>query len=116
MAKLKTIRPLVSKLPPRIGYTPGNERERSSYRDATQPWRAWYKTARWRRLRWSILVRDLFTCQRCKKVESNTRLLVADHKKPHRGDEVLFWDAENLQCLCKACHDSVKQSEERRAR
>lgn len=59
-----------------------------------------------------MLVRDLFTCRRCKRVEGNTSLLVADHKVPHRGSERLFWDETNLQTLCKACHDSDKQSEE----
>ena len=33
---------------------------------------------------------------------------VVDHKKPHRGDLVLFWDPNNWQALCKVCHDSVK--------
>lgn len=83
-------------------------------RDATVHWRRWYKTARWKDLRWTVLERDLFTCQRCGHVEGDTRLLVADHRRPHRGDEALFWAIGNLQCLCKGCHDGAKQSEERR--
>lgn len=55
----------------------------------------------------------MFTCRMCDRIEANTSKLVADHKAPHRGDERLFWDADNLQCLCKSCHDSLKQSEER---
>lgn len=106
------LKPRVGALAGRLGASPSDETERSRMRDATQPWRAWYKTARWQKLRWWVLVRDLFTCQRCKRVEGNTRLLVADHKQPHRGDERLFWDPENLQCLCKTCHDRVKQAEE----
>lgn len=92
-----------------------NERDRFRLRDATQPWRGWYKTARWQRLRWLVLVRDLFTCQMagCGRIDPDTSKLVADHKAPHRGDERLFWDAGNLQCLCKPCHDRLKQSEER---
>lgn len=92
-----------------------NEVQRSRQRDATQPWRAWYKTARWQKLRWSVLVRDLFTCQMtgCGRIEPDTSKLVADHKVAHRGDERLFWDEQNLQCLCKDCHDRLKQSEER---
>lgn len=114
--RLTTLKPLVKKLAPRLGYLPGNEQERSRYRDATQAYRQWYKTARWQKLRWSILVRDLFKCQMegCGKIEGNTSLLVADHKIPHRGDQALFWDENNLQCLCKACHDRIKQSLERR--
>lgn len=113
MTKLKTIRPLVSELAPRIGCAPGSEAERHRYRDATQPWRAWYKTARWQKLRWSILLRDLFACQTCKRVEADTSKLVCDHVEPHRGDEQKFWSGP-FQTLCKDCHDRVKQSEERR--
>lgn len=34
---------------------------------------------------------------------------VVDHKAPHRGDMVLFWDRNNWQSLCKQCHDAHKQ-------
>ncbi|MGF7161273.1 putative kinase [Rhodoligotrophos appendicifer] len=79
-----------------------------------EPSRAWYKTARWQKLRWSILVRDLFTCQKsgCGRVETETSQLVCDHVEPHRGDEALFWNGP-FQTLCKACHDRDKQREER---
>lgn len=89
----------------------------SRVRDAEHPIRKNYKTAKWQRLRWSVLERDLFTCQRpdCRKVEADTSKLVADHIIAHRGDEALFWAEANLQCLCKACHDSAKQREERGA-
>lgn len=30
---------------------------------------------------------------------------VVDHVIPHRGNEDLFWDADNWQTLCKPCHD-----------
>ena len=39
---------------------------------------------------------------------------VVDHIKPHRGNELLFYDARNLQSLCKLHHDSTKQREEKR--
>ena len=35
-----------------------------------------------------------------------------DHIKPHRGDEVLFFDYENTQSLCSHHHASAKQSHE----
>lgn len=85
-------------------------------RDRLLEWRGWYKTARWQRLRWSVLVRDLFTCAMCGRIKGETAELVADHKVPHRGDPELFWDAANIQCLCKGCHDGEKQRRERRAR
>ena len=39
---------------------------------------------------------------------------VVDHKVPHKGDPVLFWDVQNWQALCKTCHDQHKQAQERR--
>lgn len=81
---------------------------------AAAPWKAWYKTARWRALRLKVFLRDLYACQRpgCGRIESDTSKLVCDHITPHRGSERLFWDEANLQTLCKACHDTVKQAEE----
>lgn len=38
---------------------------------------------------------------------------VVDHKIPHRGDSTLFWDQSNWQALCKPCHDSWKQRQEK---
>ena len=76
------------------------------------PWKAWYKTARWRALRLKIFLRDLFTCGKCGVIEDNSSKLVCDHIAPHRGDERKFWDEDNLQTLCKGCHDRVKQAEE----
>lgn len=109
MSKLKTIKPMIATIKPMLAMLKG-ERQRTE----ASPWRAWYKTAKWQKLRWSILVRDHFTCQMagCGKIETDTSLLVADHRIPHRGDSGLFWDDDNLQCLCKSCHDSLKQKEE----
>ncbi|MCD9825235.1 HNH endonuclease signature motif containing protein [Bradyrhizobium japonicum] len=42
----------------------------------------------------------------CDVVESAT---VADHVKPHKGSEALFYDPDNLQSLCASCHNSAKQ-------
>jgi len=37
-----------------------------------------------------------------------------DHKTPHRGDVALLFDINNLQSLCELCHNSNKQSIEKR--
>lgn len=124
MGRLKQLPSRLNALAPRLAPAPIVGRnpnivlvdERSARRDAEQAWRKWYKTSRWQKLRWSILERDMFTCKRCGRIEGETSLLVADHFTPHRGDEQLFWDEGNLQCLCKTCHDSAKQSEERAGR
>lgn len=117
MGRLKQLPPRLKPMAPRLAAPPPQtEADRSRHRDASQPWRQWYKTADWQRLRWSILERDLFTCRMCWRIEAKTSLLVADHIRPHRGDAALFWSPANLQCLCKACHDKTKQSQERAGR
>lgn len=80
----------------------------------------------WRKLRrrqWSLLrqehLRKEPLCRRCNelgRVNGGSRKapLVVDHIVPHRGDRALFFDPSNLQTLCKAHHDSVKQREEKR--
>lgn len=52
-------------------------------------------------------------CVMCTSRQIVTAATVVDHITPHRGDYILFWDRANLQSLCKRCHDSDKQREER---
>lgn len=115
MARLTTIKPKLATLAPRIGRAPGDEQARLRERDQNVGWRSWYKTARWQKLRMRVLIRDHFTCQMagCGRIEPDTSQLVADHTVRHGGDEALFWDERNLQCLCKPCHDRLKQKQER---
>ncbi|MBB2973959.1 HNH endonuclease [Mesorhizobium sp. RMAD-H1] len=119
MGRLKMLKPRVGILAGRIGDSPANETARSRMRDAMQPWRAWYKTSRWQKLRERILIRDRYICQK-----TGVLLIgkypapdspVVDHKTAHRGDEQLFWDEDNLHAVSKAYHDSTKQAEERRS-
>lgn len=85
----------------------------AGWSDRNAPWRNWYKLKRWQDLRFRVFIRDGFQCQcGCRRIEGDTSLLVADHRKPHRGDERLFWDENNIQTLIKECHDSAKQKAE----
>ena len=113
MGKLTGVRPRVQALRPKLASAPTTRQERDKVRDQ-RPYRKWYKTAEWRALRMAVLLRDLFTCQRCGKIEGDTSQLVADHKRPHRGIAALFLDINNLWTLCKPCHDGWKQREEAR--
>lgn len=116
MGKLAGLTGRIAVLPPRLSFAADVQPDGTRTRDQVQHWRRWYKTARWQRLRWSVLVRDLFTCTMCKRIEADTSQLVADHKVPHRGDEALFWDASNIACLCSQCHNSTKQALEKSGR
>lgn len=106
-------------LPPRIGALPSrlpSLRDAHGHSRDEEHWRGWYNLKRWRDpdtgLRMRVFIRDLFTCQLCGKVEHDTSKLVADHKREHRGDPALFWNEDNVQTLCKPCHDADKQAEE----
>lgn len=112
MGKLTNLRSSIGTLSPGIGYAPGDTKAADKSRNQLAPWRAWYKTARWLKLRQVILLRDLYRCQMCGRVSSTG--MVVDHVRPHRGDEHLFWDEGNLQVLCGSpCHSKHKQALER---
>ncbi|MDX0574595.1 HNH endonuclease [Sinorhizobium medicae] len=119
MPKLKTLKPLVATIKPLVGRMPGDEKARDQHRRNTQPWRAWYKTPRWERLRRQAFQRDLYTCQRsgeiCAGKGNDPNAPVANHRVPHHGDPALFWDIKNIETVTKRIHDSLIQAEERRA-
>ena len=75
-------------------------------------WRKLYDTARWKRLRLMRLSSEPL-CRLCKtRFKRVTPANVCDHIKPHKGNEVLFYDYANTQSLCKPCHDIHKHREE----
>jgi 5-methylcytosine-specific restriction protein A len=65
--------------------------------------------SKWRSYREAYL-RKHPTCVMCGAPAS-----VVDHVKAHKGDMNLFWRHDNHQALCATCHNSRKQSLERRA-
>lgn len=81
--------------------------------------RGWYKSSRWQALRIEVLVRDIYTCQHTGVIllpgNDKPNSAVVHHKRPHHGDERLFWDIDNLEAVSKAWHDSEAQAQERRA-
>jgi len=52
-------------------------------------------------------------CVMCRKAGHVRIATVVDHIKPHKGDEVLFWDMRNWQSLCETHHNASKQREEK---
>ena len=66
--------------------------------------RKWYCTTDWAILRQAVLADDPI-CVMCKIAPSTD----VDHKVPHRGNYILFWDRDNLQGLCKSCHSAKTQ-------
>ena len=114
MGKLSNLKPRLSPTAPRLSYLAGAaDTSDHGGKGNSRAGHQWYNLAKWKRLRWSILVRDGFKCQMCGRLNGYTKFLVADHKVPHRGNSALFWDANNLWTLCKSpCHDKHKQAME----
>ncbi len=66
----------------------------------------------WRKAR-ALFLTDNPLCVMCSEVGMLKRAVIVDHRIPHRGNVVLFWDRANWQPLCKHHHDSVKQHHEK---
>jgi 5-methylcytosine-specific restriction endonuclease McrA len=92
-------------VPARIG-------EMTQRSEESKAWRHLYKRAAWKRLRLEHLASQPW-CQYCAAIGRRRQAQVVDHKVPHKGDEALFFARDNLQSLCKLCHDSAKQRLER---
>ncbi|MDO5531413.1 HNH endonuclease [Sutterella sp.] len=84
------------------------ERERERARWKLRQRKRGSSTARgygshWQRLRAAFL-REHPLCEICKEAGRLTPATDVDHIIPHRGDQALLWDRDNLQALCHECH------------
>jgi 5-methylcytosine-specific restriction enzyme A len=76
-------------------------------------WHHLYGTKRWKALRlYQLGIEPL--CRLCRQREIVRAATVADHVIPHKGDEELFFDRNNLQSLCGDCHTITKARQEHR--
>jgi len=75
---------------------------------SNSPWHNLYNSKRWYRLRYYQLQKQPL-CEFHLRRNQVISASIVDHITPHKGDVALFHDPDNLQSLCKRCHDSVKQ-------
>lgn len=68
-------------------------------------------TYRWQRESKAHL-REHPLCEECRRNGRITRATCVDHVKPHKGDQVLFWDPTNWQSLCDSCHSRKTATED----
>ena len=68
-----------------------------------------YNNTRWRKIRAAFLATHPL-CVMCQHPAT-----VVDHIKPHRGNDALMWDWNNLQACCKPCHDRKTMTTDRAA-
>lgn len=92
----------------RRGHCPQHAQQRERERPLWES-RKLYRTARWAAMRRQQLqARPL--CHACEARGRVTPAEHVDHRTPHRGDLTLFWDADNLDSLCAACHGAKTRS------
>ncbi|MGX5650198.1 HNH endonuclease [Hydrogenophaga borbori] len=105
--RLRTLKPRLTpaNLSPVATLNPGSWRTKDMSSTARGYGYAWQQ-AREQHLRQHPL------CVMCDAKGRTTRATVVDHKTPHRGDKVLFWDRANWQSLCAPCHDGEKKRQE----
>ena len=72
------------------------------YRNAERPNAYLYNTSKWRKLRNDHIDNNPY-CVSCGDDERGN--LTVDHIVAPKGNEDLFFDAYNLQTLCKTCHN-----------
>jgi 5-methylcytosine-specific restriction enzyme A len=71
---------------------------------------------RWARAAKVFLIEHpLCACEACQARAVPLPATVVDHRIPHRGDPILFWDPSNWQALAKRCHDRKTLLEQRTA-
>ena len=76
-----------------------SDKKRIAFRNAKRSNEAFYKTSEWRKLRKEHLKENNY----CVWCGCNNDLSV-DHITPPKGNPDLFFNENNLQTLCRACH------------
>lgn len=82
------------------------DRQRGTATERGYNWR-WQQASR-------AFLREHPLCE-CKECRALGRIIpseVTDHRIPHRGDPVLFWDRSNWQAMSKTCHDRKTATED----
>lgn len=65
-----------------------------------------YHSKEWQAVRQHVLDRDGYICQVCKRGGRITPATTVHHIKPVRVDSKMALSLENLETICKACHNA----------
>jgi 5-methylcytosine-specific restriction protein A len=89
------------------------EHKNMEYKPEQSKHKKLYNSSRWQDLRRYVLNKQPL-CVECLKNNRITPATVVDHIKPHKGNKDLFYDINNLQSMCKSCHDRKTAKEDGR--
>jgi 5-methylcytosine-specific restriction endonuclease McrA len=84
-------------------YQPGKSPEKSTLKK-----QGFYHTPAWRRLRVVALQRDHYQCQHCLRRSVIRTATEVHHIKPLEEYPDLALDLDNLDSLCRSCHEDTK--------
>ena len=105
------VRPQCPELQPcPVHGTAGRVRLSSTLRRQREPGKRLYDQQPWRKAS-SAFLRSHPFCVACEARQVIRLATQVDHIVPHRGDVVTFWQRENWQPLCSACHGRKTQRE-----
>lgn len=74
-----------------------------------------YHSPAWQRARVHVLIRDHYLCQECKRQGVITRASTVHHKEHAKDNPERFFDEDNLESICKACHNKEHPEKTQRA-
>ncbi|WP_330547708.1 HNH endonuclease [Caminicella sporogenes] len=94
-------------------YCEKHQKEETKKYNRKRKYKKLYNSSSWQRLRKKVLTKHPL-CVECEEKGRLTPATVVDHIVPHHGNEALFWDEDNLQSLCKSCHDRKTAKEDGR--
>jgi len=105
MAKLATIKPLISRMVPALAVSWDIDKSEPAHKQSGRGGRPW------RRKREVALRRDQYLCQHCAKAGRVTAAQEVHHiiGVAEGGDD----DEANLISLCIPCHDDVERAKQR---
>ena len=66
-----------------------------------------YKLSRWERKRATILRRDEYLCQECKRYGKSVAASLVHHISPVESHPELAYENSNLISLCHKCHNEI---------
>lgn len=71
---------------------------------------SFYTSANWKKKRLSILRRDKYLCQICRRYGKNVEAKIVHHKIEVSDDWSKRLDSDNLISVCTKCHNTIHKS------
>ena len=78
--------------------------------------KGFYRTYAWKKKRLQILARDKHACQECRKQGRYSKAEIVHHIKHLQDEPGLALTDDNLESVCKGCHEKLHPERNREKR